>query len=73
MYLTDSLSCQGPKTLSPGKVYKGTLPIGIAQRKEVLQGHTHTHTHTHTQAQSHAYSDMFTVRVSSCYLHPPQV
>lgn len=71
MYLTDSLSCQGPKTLSPGKVYKGTLPTGIAQRKEVLERHTHTLTHTRTCAHSHAYSDVFTVSVSSCYLHPP--
>ena len=47
MYLIDSLSCQGPKTLSPGRVYKGTLPTGKAQRKEVLQRHTHTHTHVH--------------------------
>lgn len=59
MYLIDSLSCQGPKTLSPRRVYKGTLPTGIAQRKEVLQRHTHTRAH------SHAYSDMFTVSVSS--------
>lgn len=46
MYLIDSLSCQGPKTPSPGRVYKGTPPTGKAQRKEALQRHTRTHTHT---------------------------
>ena len=59
MYLIDSLSCQGPKTLSPGRVYKDTPPTGKAQRKEALQRHTHT--------PAHAHIDMFTVSVSSCH------
>lgn len=62
MYLIDSLSCQGPKTPSPGRVYKGTPPTGKAQRKKHFKD---THVHTHTPAGAHI--DMFTVSVSSCH------
>lgn len=53
--LIDSLSCQGLKTQSPGRIYKVTLPAGKAWRKEAVQRHARAHPPTHTHIYAHTH------------------